>query len=81
MNKWVEIRLLDYENENTQESKEKLESAIVFYVRNNGIGICDGVNGYITKPTDINQLMKTIQLVIGYWFETAILPNAARRQK
>ncbi len=37
--KWVEIGFLDYENQNTQESEEKPEPAIVFYVRDNGIGI------------------------------------------
>lgn len=39
-----------------------------------------GVNGYILKPIDIKKLMRNIQVIIDYWFEAVILPDAARRQ-
>ena len=39
-----------------------------------------GVNGYILKPIDIKKLMRTIQVIIDYWFEVVILPDAARRK-
>jgi light-regulated signal transduction histidine kinase (bacteriophytochrome) len=42
-NKWVEIGFLDsadqLENKNTQSNEDKLSQGIVFYVRDNGIGI------------------------------------------
>jgi len=31
-----------------------------------------GVNGYVLKPIDIKQLMRTIQVLIDYWFEAAV---------
>lgn len=37
--KWVEIGFLDYENQNIQEDEENPELAIIFYVRDNGLGI------------------------------------------
>ncbi|MFB2898466.1 ATP-binding protein [Aerosakkonemataceae cyanobacterium BLCC-F50] len=37
--KWIEIGFLDIENQSRYESDESLEIAIVFYVRDNGIGI------------------------------------------
>lgn len=37
-----------------------------------------GVNGYILKPIDIKQLMRTIQVLIDYWFEAVVLPDVAR---
>lgn len=39
-----------------------------------------GVNGYILKPIDVKRLMKNIQVIIDYWFEVVMLPDAARRQ-
>lgn len=43
VDKWVEIGFLDStdqsENQNTQEGEEKPEQAIIFYVKDNGIGI------------------------------------------
>jgi CheY-like chemotaxis protein len=39
-----------------------------------------GVNGYILKPIDVNKLMRTIQVVIDYWFEAVLLPDPARKQ-
>ena len=39
-----------------------------------------GVNGYIVKPIDIKKLMKTLQVFIDYWFESVILPDAAKTQ-
>lgn len=37
-----------------------------------------GVNGYIVKPIDIKKLMRTLQVFIDYWFESVILPDAAK---
>jgi len=37
-----------------------------------------GVNGYILKPIDIKKLMRTLQVFIDYWFESVILPDAAK---
>ncbi|MBW4576870.1 MAG: response regulator [Aphanothece sp. CMT-3BRIN-NPC111] len=34
-----------------------------------------GANSYIIKPIDIKKFMKTIQVVIDYWFETVILTD------
>lgn len=34
-----------------------------------------GVNGYILKPININKLMRTIQILVDYWFEAVILPT------
>jgi len=36
------------------------------------------VNGYILKPIDIKKLMRTLQVFIDYWFESVILPDAAK---
>ena len=38
-----------------------------------------GVNGYIIKPININELRKAIQVFIDYWFEVSTLPDSARR--
>lgn len=35
-----------------------------------------GANGYILKPININKLMKTLQVLIDYWFETVTLPDS-----
>ncbi|MFB2936873.1 response regulator [Aerosakkonemataceae cyanobacterium BLCC-F154] len=34
-----------------------------------------GVNSYIIKPINLNKLMRTIQLLIEYWFEANTLPS------
>ena len=39
-----------------------------------------GVNGYVVKPINVNQLMRTIQIVIDYWFEAVILPDTVKRR-
>jgi CheY-like chemotaxis protein len=38
-----------------------------------------GVNGYIIKPIDVNELRRAIQVFIDYWFEVSTLPDPARR--
>ncbi len=38
-----------------------------------------GVNGYIIKPIDVNELRRSIQVLIDYWFEVNTLPHASRR--
>ncbi|MEA5617378.1 response regulator [Cronbergia sp. UHCC 0137] len=39
----------------------------------------DGVNGYMIKPIDIEQLIKTIQVFFDYWFKVSALPNSFKR--
>jgi CheY-like chemotaxis protein len=34
-----------------------------------------GVNSYMIKPTDIQQLRTSIQLFIDYWFKAAVTPE------
>lgn len=67
-----------------QDDELKIIPVVVFTTSSNpkDIEICYqyGVNGYILKPIDINNLLKTVQLIVDYWFETVILPDAARRQ-
>jgi len=61
----------------------KVIPVVVFTTSSNpkDIEVCYryGVNGYILKPIDIKQLMRTIQVLIDYWFEAVVLPDVARR--
>src|SRR5258708_8757910 len=34
-----------------------------------------GANGYISKPVDFGELLRSIQHVKDFWFETAVLPR------
>lgn len=34
-----------------------------------------GVNSYMLKPTNVNQLKRSVQLFIDYWYKVAILPK------
>ena len=38
-----------------------------------------GVNGYIIKPVDVNELKRTIQVFLSYWLEVNTLPYPDRR--
>jgi CheY-like chemotaxis protein len=66
-----------------QDKNLKTIPVVVFTTSSNpkDIEICYqyGVNGYILKPIDINKLMRTLQVFIEYWFESVILPDAAKR--
>jgi len=65
-----------------QDSNLKIIPVVVFTTSANpkDIEFCywNGVNGYILKPIDVNKLMRTIQVVIDYWFEGVILPDTVR---
>ncbi|MFQ5560147.1 MAG: response regulator [Nitrospinota bacterium] len=37
-----------------------------------------GANSYITKPSDLGQLIKTVKLFEDYWFSTVSLPDVRR---
>jgi CheY-like chemotaxis protein len=37
----------------------------------------EGANTFITKPSDVDRLKKTIQLFADYWSETAQLPSTS----
>lgn len=52
---------------------------VVFTTSSNpkDVEICyqQGVNSYIIKPINVNKLMRSIQLLIEYWFAANTLPN------
>lgn len=66
-----------------QDEDLKIIPVVVFTTSSNpkDIEVCYryGVNGYILKPIDIKKLMRTIQVLIDYWFEAVVLPDAVRR--
>jgi CheY-like chemotaxis protein len=35
-----------------------------------------GVNSYIVKPMNINQLSDSVRTIVDYWFKVAVLPTA-----
>lgn len=65
-----------------QDNELKIIPVVVFTTSSNpkDIEVCyqSGVNGYIIKPIDVKKLMRTIQVLIDYWFEAVILPNSVR---
>ena len=67
-----------------QDQDLKVIPTVVFTTSSNprDIEICyhHGVNGYIIKPIGIQQLRKTIQTFIDYWFEATTLPDITGRQ-
>lgn len=67
-----------------QDDKLKIIPVVVFTTSSNpkDVEVCYqyGVNGYIVKPINIHKLMRTIQIVIDYWFEAVLLPDAVGRQ-
>jgi len=62
-----------------QDSHLKIIPVVVFTTSSNpkDVEACyqHGANGYIIKPIDVNKLMRNIQVLIEYWFESSILPN------
>lgn len=62
-----------------QDDDLKIIPVVVFTTSSNprDIEACyrHGVSGYIVKPIDINQLMRTVQNFINYWFEAVVLPD------
>ncbi|MEI6847448.1 MAG: response regulator [Chlorobiaceae bacterium] len=35
----------------------------------------NGANGYIIKPLNLEKFMRTIQMLLDYWFDASILPD------
>lgn len=62
-----------------QNEKLKTIPVVVFTTSNNPQDIEDcyqsGVNSYIVKPINFNQLKRDMQVVIDYWFKVTTLPN------
>ena len=65
-----------------QDNALKIIPVVVFTTSSNpkDIEVCYqyGVNGYILKPIDVKKLTRTLQVFIDYWFESVILPDAAK---
>ena len=40
-----------------------------------------GVNSYMVKPTNIEQLKTSVQLLVDYWFKVAVLPTTVTQQR
>jgi CheY-like chemotaxis protein len=53
---------------------------VVFTTSNNPKDVEDcyncGVNSYIVKPIDIQQLKRDVQLIVDYWYEVTTLPGS-----
>jgi CheY-like chemotaxis protein len=64
-----------------QNEKLKRIPVVVFTTSNNPKDIEDcyqyGVNSYIVKPINFEQLKRDIQVLIEYWFEVTTLPDSA----
>ncbi len=62
-----------------QDESLKKIPVIVFTTSNNpkDIEACYqyGVNSYIVKPIDFEQLKRNIQMLVEYWFEVVVLPE------
>jgi len=62
-----------------QDDTLRLIPVVVFTTSNNpkDIEACYryGVNSYIVKPINFDQLKRTIQVLLDYWFELVSLPN------
>lgn len=62
-----------------QDQHLKTIPTVVFTTSNNPKDVDDcyqlGVNSYIVKPINIDQLKRDIQAVIDYWFEVTTLPE------
>ncbi|MEH1927899.1 response regulator [Nostoc sp.] len=62
-----------------QDDNLKTIPIVVFTTSNNPKDIKDcyqyGVNSYIVKPINFNQLKRDIQILVDYWFEVTILPD------
>lgn len=66
-----------------QDSDLNIIPVVVFTTSSNpkDVEICyqQGVNSYIIKPINVNKLMRTIELLIEYWFEANTLPNIVNK--
>lgn len=64
-----------------QDDHLKTIPVVVFTTSNNPKDVEDcyrfGVNSYIVKPINIQQLKRDIQAIIDYWFEVTTLPNCS----
>jgi CheY-like chemotaxis protein len=64
-----------------QDETLKTIPVVVFTTSSNpkDVNICyqQGVNGYLIKPIDVNQLKRTVQLFFEYWFKASMLPGRA----
>ena len=62
-----------------QDSDLNIIPVVVFTTSSNpkDVEICyeKGVNSYIIKPINVNKLMRSIELLIEYWFSANTLPN------
>lgn len=62
-----------------QDSDLSIIPVVVFTTSSNpkDVEICyqQGVNSYLIKPINLNKLMRSIQLLMDYWFEANTLPN------
>jgi CheY-like chemotaxis protein len=62
-----------------QDEQLKSIPIVVFTTSNNPKDIADcykfGVNSYIVKPINIQQLKRDIQAIVDYWFEVTTLPE------
>lgn len=62
-----------------QDSEFRIIPIIIFTTSSNpkDIEICyrQGVNSYIVKPIDTQQLKQAVQIFIDYWFKVVILPT------
>lgn len=66
-----------------QDTNLNIIPVVVFTTSSNpkDVEICyqQGANSYIIKPINVNKLMRTIQLLIEYWFEANTLPNIVNK--
>jgi CheY-like chemotaxis protein len=64
-----------------QDTNLKTIPVVVFTTSNNPKDVEDcyqfGVNSYIVKPIDFEQLKRDIQMLVDYWFEVTTLPNCS----
>jgi CheY-like chemotaxis protein len=65
-----------------QDETLKTIPVVVFTTSSNprDVDICyqQGVNGYLIKPIDVNQLKRTVQIFFEYWFKASMLPGMAK---
>ncbi|MFB2839611.1 response regulator [Floridanema evergladense] len=66
-----------------QDSELSIIPVVVFTTSSNpkDVEICyqQGVNSYMIKPINVNKLMRSIQLLIEYWFEANTLPKLVNK--
>lgn len=63
-----------------QDDRLKTIPVVVFTTSNNPKDIADcyeyGVNSYIVKPIDFEQLKRDVKTLVDYWFEVTTLPDS-----